>query len=157
MIDQKPLIDINKRLKEISDELEAAAKKVRSVAVQGLVSEVNKIRNTIILEMQRGVKTGKLYKRGKKFHQASAPGEYPALDRGPLLTSIFYDIDEPNLKVELGNLVGAPYGEFLEFGTKYMEPRPWLEPSIEKHQDGLVDHIGNVVFNEIKKPFEGLH
>ena len=157
MIDQKPLLTLNQKLKKISDELEETAKKIKIVAVQELTSEVNEMRNTIILEMQRGTKTGEKYKRGKHLHQASGPGEYPAVDRGELLTSIFYDVDESKMEVELGNLVGAPYGGFLEEGTKKMEPRKWLEPTVDKHEDELVKHIGNVVFRELQKPFEGIH
>lgn len=119
MIESASLTELNKKLRAINKELQDAVEKVDNVIVQELVSGVNIIRNTIILEMQRGKKSGEEYRRGKKKHQASAPGEYPAVDRGALLTSIFYDIRESDWEVELGNIVGAaPYGKFLEEGDK---------------------------------------
>ena len=157
MIDQKALIDINKRLKEIGDKLEKVSKEVKNVFVQTLTSGAHLVRNTIILEMQKDNKTGHKYKKKSVIHQASAPGQYPAVDSGELLTSIFFDVVESKLQVEIGNLIGAPYGEFLEFGTSKMEPRPWLEPSVELHEDKIMKDMGEKSFEVIKKSFEGIH
>ena len=155
MIDSKALKNLNKKLEKIAKKLQRATEKVKDSAVQELVSGANEIRNTIILGMQKDEKTGLQYRRGKNMHTASAKGEYPAVDRGPLLASIFYNIRESDLEVELGNLVGAaPYGGFLEEGTENMEPRPWLEPSVAEHKDSIVKSVGDVSFDIVRAPFK---
>jgi HK97 gp10 family phage protein len=77
----------------------------------------------------RGPKTGRVYKRGKVSHQASAPGEAPANDLGFLVN---------NVKAEVtGELVAstlslAPYSVHLEYGTRKMAARPFLRPAGER-------------------------
>ncbi len=79
--------------------------------------------------IMRGPKTGRVYKRGKVSHQASAPGEAPANDLGFLVN---------NVKAEVtGELVAstlslAPYSVHLEYGTRKMAARPFLRPAGEK-------------------------
>lgn len=98
-----------------------------------LVEGANAIRNNMIYGMQRTPKTGKRYKRGKRWHIASSPGNPPAIDTGQLLRSIAMDvrIDE----VEVGVKSGAPYARYLEEGTKKtnkLKPRPFLAPAVEE-------------------------
>lgn len=77
-----------------------------------------------------GQKSGKLYKRGKKkTHQASAPGEAPAVDTGTLRRSILTQRDG-DLRAVVS--VGAEYAVWLEFGTRRMAPRPFLGPAFEQ-------------------------
>lgn len=64
-------------------------------------------------------------------HQASAPGEPPAVDTGQLRNSIAaaHGQDEIGPYVDVGsNLEKSVY---LEFGTSDMDPRPFMRPSIE--------------------------
>lgn len=100
-----------------------------------LVEGANAIRNNMILGMQRTPKTGKKYKRGKRWHIASSPGNRPAIDTGQLLRSIVMDvrIDE----VEVGVKSGAPYAKYLEEGTKKMKARPFLAPAIAEEIPGI--------------------
>lgn len=61
-------------------------------------------------------------------HTASAAGEYPASDTGRLAGSI--EIEGLGKKVvSVGTAV--MYGRHLEFGTRNMFSRPWLQPSFE--------------------------
>lgn len=69
-------------------------------------------------------------------HRASAPGEYPATDTGQLVSHITHEPSnyseiEKTLKMEVG-VVDLDYAGILEDGTDFMEPRPWLEPSIDE-------------------------
>lgn len=78
--------------------------------------------------IQRGPKSGRVYRRGNITHQASAPGQYPATDTGRLASSVMIDLPVP------GGLTGrvgtnVQYGPMLEFGTSRMAARPWLLPS----------------------------
>ena len=81
--------------------------------------------------IQRGPKTGRVYKRRSVSHQASAPGEYPATDAGRLASSVWMNLSTPQ---HLEGSVGTNilYGPHLEFGTSRMAARPWLMPSLEK-------------------------
>ncbi len=61
-------------------------------------------------------------------HTSSSAGEYPASDTGRLASSI--EIEGLGKKVvSVGTAV--MYGRYLEFGTKKMRSRPWLQPSFE--------------------------
>ena len=74
-------------------------------------------------------KTGKLYKRGSVIHQASAPGQAPAVDTGFLGNSIQTKmISDTHGEIT----ISADYAEFLEEGTSTgLAPRPFVEPAIE--------------------------
>ena len=74
-------------------------------------------------------KSGRTYKRGKKTHIASAPGEAPAVDYGQLTNSVQWE-----LSAELSAVVGTnvEHGMHLEFGASRTEPRPWLGPAFDE-------------------------
>ena len=84
-----------------------------------------------IYSISRGTKTGKQYKRGKKMHRASAPGEAPARDGGRLESSIVADITGLTAEVSTNLQYAAP----LEFGTVNMEPRPFLQPALDANKE----------------------
>lgn len=64
-------------------------------------------------------------------HQASAPGEAPAIDFGVLANST-HSYMETDTKGGVG--VGAEYAADLEQGTSNMEPRPYMTPAAEAHR-----------------------
>lgn len=78
-------------------------------------------------------KGGKLYHwvRTLPAHQASSPGESPASDEGQLLASIEQVVDEDadGLYGRIGSRLQK--AEYLELGTRLMEPRPFLRPSLD--------------------------
>lgn len=63
----------------------------------------------------------------KRTVNVSAPGDPPNADTGRLMQSIKVEKDG------LAYLVGTnlKYGAHLEFGTKDMEPRPWLSVALK--------------------------
>ena len=146
------LKDLNKELSKISKELNSKMKELPNGVIRELTIGANLIRNTIILSMRNTPKTGREYRRGSKSHIASSPGKPPAIDRGELVRSIMYDIRE--MEVEIGNEAGAPYGSYLEEGTKNIEPRPWLEPAVNKHKNNILKNITGVCIDIVKKPLE---
>ena len=160
MIESKELDKLNKKLNEIGKKLinvsggAGGGKNIPNEITERLAIGANDIRNTIILSMRNTPKTGKHYKRGKKTHIASSSGNPPAIDSGDLLKSIIFDVRK--MEVEVGSIIDIPpYPRYLEEGTKKMDARPWLEPAVEKHQQEIVDDIGENVFELIKKPFKG--
>lgn len=77
-------------------------------------------------------KEGRLRKGPHRVpHQASAPGEPPASDTGHLLASVGHrmGVDEDGVYGEVGS--DQNKAEYLELGTRYMEPRPFLRPALD--------------------------
>jgi HK97 gp10 family phage protein len=93
-------------------------------------------------KIMTGPKSGRQYKRGKKFHQASAPGEAPATDTGNLVNSIQSDF-EGDLKGMVN--VHAEYAEVLEYGSVRMDRRPYLTPATEEQRDDFEKNVAMAV------------
>jgi len=95
-----------------------------------LIGKILRDIHSRILDLMRQPKTGRVYYRGKKKsikHQASAPGEAPAVDHSILWNSI----SAPPPAGTVGTIsVGAEYGVFLEQGTRFMKRRPYIEPAV---------------------------
>ena len=80
-------------------------------------------------------KTGRLYFFRGRIHQASSPGQAPASMTGRLARTAGYKV-RGVYQVEFGDK--APYGKFLEEGTKRMAPRPHVERTVrEKERDNF--------------------
>ncbi|MFA5433587.1 MAG: hypothetical protein WC319_12060 [Candidatus Paceibacterota bacterium] len=94
---------------------------------------------------------GKLYKIGKRWkpHQASAPGEPPAIDNGELIEHIFIQVNDKGTEGQVGipeNAVSKVSGKqigktgiCLEYGTSKMKPRPWLKPAFKNSKDKITE------------------
>lgn len=83
--------------------------------------------------IQRGTRNGSFYRRRSIIHQASSPGEYPKTDTGRLVSSINVEVNN-NAAFVGSNL---QYAAYLEQGTIYMEPRPWLYRSYRENIDKI--------------------
>lgn len=71
-----------------------------------------------------------------KGHGPSLPGQYPHKLSGQLMRSITWNVDKKNMVLTVGsNLDGYP--SFLETGTQWMAPRPWLSLSFAAEKDQL--------------------
>lgn len=77
------------------------------------------------------------------FHQASAPGQAPAVDTGMLRRSVVIDDSELRGREVIRNRIGTgiKYGQWLEFGTRSIAPRPWARPSLVKVQPVFVKEV----------------
>lgn len=92
--------------------------------------------------------TGRVYKKTKpnRIHQASAKGEPPAPDTGQLRAALGHEIGQdadglyadigygvdPELPIETEDGTRLPdIAEYLELGTRHMEPRPFLRPALQ--------------------------
>jgi hypothetical protein len=157
MIDSKELEKLNKKLARIGRDLIKQADKFPNAVTQELVIGANKIRNTIINSMRSTKRAPWYYTSGKTKvkHHPSLPYNPPAVDTGELIRSIMFDARE--MEVEIGTFGGAPYGKWLETGTKdgKLKPRPWLDPAVQEHADDIVKRIGIAGFNLMTEPFEG--
>lgn len=81
-------------------------------------------------------KSGRFYKvsRTGRRHQASAPGQAPAVLTGFLTNSILSDFPKPTEGIIT---IGAEYAEYLERGTRRMRPRPFVQPALEGALDAI--------------------
>ncbi len=115
----------------------------------GLADEV---RREVLLTMQAGMqiiandakravanppKSGRIYSRRGITHQASAPGEAPATDTGALIASIRAGATLDGEKIEGVIEARMPYAVWLEYGTRKMQPRPFLTPAIEGNRSRI--------------------
>lgn len=77
-------------------------------------------------------KHGREYKRKGRVHQASAPGEAPAIDTSLLINSM-----EPTFPSATKGIlsIAAEDAALLEFGTDKIEARPFAAPALQ----GLIE------------------
>ena len=120
------------KLERLPQEINKSVK--RAVIESALLVETEAKRS-----IQRGPKSGKIYKRGGVTHQASAPGEAPATDTGVLVGSVSHRVKRDGFEAEVGTNV--KYGAHLEFGTSKMAARPWLQPALEANRDKITKRI----------------
>ncbi len=66
------------------------------------------------------------------YTQPSKPGEPPHKRTGWLQGHVQYELDENLHMARAGLDADAIYGLFLELGTRFMHPRPWLLATLEK-------------------------
>lgn len=91
--------------------------------------------------IQKGPKTGVIYKRRGVTHQASAPGEAPASDTGALVASGRVDPAHVTRYTVAASVTwGVPYAGWLEKGHvtvngQHVAPRPYARPAILKLQE----------------------
>jgi len=99
-----------------------------------LLVAAHDVRTEAARSLVGGSKSGVIRKVTKagKTHQASAPGEAPASDTGSLLRSLFAELRQGGKRPEAIVGTDIAYGPWLEFGTKNMEARPWLEPAFKR-------------------------
>ncbi|GEM_PF-4033277 len=110
------LDEFERRLDKAGDIIKAAAFEVEAEAKTAI---------------QTGAKSGRLYKRGKRTHRASAEGEAPASDTGALVNSIrAHRVRRLLWEVRVGQL----YGALLELKLN----RPFLLPALEKVRERFV-------------------
>lgn len=105
-------------LPKIRRQVEPRAKAV----IKKLIGELR----TVIEVSMEGSKSGRSY----GGHQASAPGDAPAIDTGELFTNMAESTEDGGLTGVLE--INTEYAIHLEFGTSKMEPRPFARPAVAK-------------------------
>jgi hypothetical protein len=109
-------VKYSSRIPVITSRLDARAGRV----VRQTIAEIEARIKISFSEAKHGVVYGE--------HQASAPGEAPAIDQGTLASSV-QSYMETEHRGGVG--VGAEHGPHLELGTSNMEPRPFMAPAAE--------------------------
>lgn len=134
-----------------------SAKVTRMVAdiERSMDDELPKIANDMQGRMRQkisGPRTGRLYKRGRRSHRASAPGEPPTVDFGNLRRSIETDVVKSYHRVDLySGGHEAPYAIYLEFGTRRMAARPFMQNSLEEFSPFILKTVINAIITAVDK------
>lgn len=87
------------------------------------------LRNIVVQKLSTAG-AGRQYKRRSRTHQASAPGQAPAVDTGRLRQSITVQRLAPG-KWRTGT--NLDYAFVLEFGSRRTAPRPFMRPAAEEY------------------------
>lgn len=159
-----------KQLKEVREELRGA--------IAGAALAVEKQMKVLV---QKGPKSGRLYRRGSikraatkarralglrrvagnpnrvivgaTFHRASAPGEAPASDTGRLVASLTHTIAPDGLTATIGvhDVSRVKYAPALEFGTRRMAARPFVVRALREKQEEVEQRVQQGVERAIAK------
>jgi HK97 gp10 family phage protein len=80
--------------------------------------------------------TGVTYQKynPRRQHTASQAGEPPASDTGFLVNNITSNVKKQDTAVIGQIIASAPYAGHLEFGTRFIEPRPFMQPALERNR-----------------------
>ena len=99
---------------------------------RALPREVGEIVEETVLDIETQIKVGMASSHNGEWygsHQASAPGEMPAIDTGALAASIQTDVKGTKGVV----YTNMEYSEYMEWGAPAagIEPRPFMTPAAE--------------------------
>ncbi len=140
------------RLGELGDQLARAL-------TQAVRETLDEIETNVAVAMGEP-KSGRMYRRGERWHQASAPGEAPARDMGALAASVQQRLEDHGERGAEGLVyTNAEIAPYLEYGTgatgaawplplrpdevSYttsvagMAPRPYMTPAGERARAGF--------------------
>lgn len=136
---------LRRKLEKFDDDIKAPIRQAVAQSALKVESDAKRL-------IQQGARSGRIYKRGQKTHQASAPGEPPKTDTGTLVSNIFsvFPLQDKGLVAVVGT--NLEYGKHLEFGTIAMRgSRPWLRPAFKKNAEKIIELIRKRVRAAIKK------
>ena len=105
------------------------------------------IQREIVRTMTHDPKTGRIYNRGGRIHQASAAGESPAVDTGNLVNNIRYALGNSGLSYIGRVYTNVSYARYLENGTRNMARRPAFIPSLNKYRSSFIRAITAMIEN----------
>lgn len=116
------------------------AKRLPVVSRDIVRETLEKIESDIKAGMQ-AAKSGNYYLRDYGWHQASAPGEMPAVDYGNLIASLKVVMEQRASGTLQTDMYYAP---FLELGTRKMAPRPFMEPALLQNIDEYIHRMQDI-------------
>lgn len=108
---------------------------------KGLLAAALVVRNRAAELVAKGPKTGRIYRRGSITHRASAPDQAPASDTGHLLRSIGFEAQGSSAVV----FAAAAYARALEFGTRFIAPRPFLRRALSERASEVREAVAKAL------------
>lgn len=116
--------------KAVADALYVSGEMVRSTAIRSIQQKSNG-------EMVTRYRSG----GGAYQHLASAPNSPPNTDTGALVRSVVVEVQREDVYVGSG----LEYAPHLEFGTKHMTQRPFLNPALEQNRRRIVKTVSDAM------------
>lgn len=86
----------------------------------------------VMNEAKRSIQSSSGGGRTYGNHTASAAGQPPNTDTGFLVSNIFLDKDNDGMGADVESR--ADYSIHLEFGTRKMQARPFMQPALESQR-----------------------
>ncbi|MFO0109944.1 MAG: HK97-gp10 family putative phage morphogenesis protein [Alphaproteobacteria bacterium] len=132
----------------------ATEENLRKELLGALESGARHVQDEAIKSINRGVKTGRLYKVGTVWRRASAPGEPPANQTKALTDRGFrvrLDKEAMSAFVVVMTEGFTNYARLLEFGTSKMAARPFLFPAVESSRAWIEKRLNKAVDRAIKR------
>jgi len=111
--------------------------------IRALPREAREIVTETVLDIETQIKVGMASSHSGEWygsHQASAPGEMPAIDTGALAASILTEVSGTKGTV----YTNMEYAEFLEYGTANMQARPYMTPAAEAARGSFIRKLRNL-------------
>lgn len=126
----------------IRRKLERMPKNVRKAANSAITRSAREMAD----EMRRSIKASSgSYLFYPPSHWSSPPGTPPNNWTGALLRSIRVTQRATLARADAEVTVAAPYAAYLEFGTRHMEPRPFIAPAFRTVRPFARKHIRDKV------------
>ena len=119
------------------------------------------VRSAIADGMERGAVVVKRTMRrflNVPYPPASKPGQSPRKRTGNLRDSITYVLNRKTLTLLIGPSEDAEYGLYLEFGTRTIEPRPFMMKALYQESKRLLNTINRaaaIAFNKYSRKAKG--
>ena len=137
-------------VEDVQRDLEKLREKFSRDVVQAAIASGQLVRTDAIESIQdesMGTWVKRYRADGKEYdHVASKPGDAPNTDTGRLVASI--QVEHTDKTVYVGS--NLDYAQGLEFGTRTMEARPWLNPALEKNREKIEEIFGKRLADRIK-------
>jgi hypothetical protein len=122
---------------------EAIIQRAGAGVFRAVVAGTEAVRTEAIRLMQETPHTGRVYRRRGVSHQASAPGEPPAVDTGRHIQQITTDYDPANFAGTV--TFHSAYALALEVGTAKMAARPYARPALESKRHEIEEEVGKAL------------
>lgn len=137
------------------EELIAALQNLKGGVSAGLGKSVlagAKVLEGIVKQSMNEAHHGRTYRRGGRIHQASAPGEPPAIDFGYLINSINSELVESTPEIAVAQVAtNSEAAQPLEFGTATVAARPFMRPGVDEHEEEINGAVGATLTRLIKE------
>ena len=132
-------IDVSE-LRELLEQIRNASNQALKLVDHAIIATAIDMETDLKKTISSGSRSGRMYTRGGKQGQRSAPGEPPKTDTGTLASSIRQV--SSFMSAEVGSLENvANYGDFLEQGTVNMGERPLFKPMRDKYSPIIAKRV----------------
>ena len=140
-IEMTGVLSSRRAMENLGDEL---TKRLNNEIARAAVNTANHARTAV-----QGGGGGQVYEKynPRRTHRASAAGQPPATDTGRLASSITQERSQTSTGAVSTWLAGSKvdYAKWLEFGTRLVDPRPFMRPALRKARTEFVRRTTNLV------------